>query len=98
MRRPETGLDNPDNRGRSRDPLSRLGVQATLIDRYLDPNKTRFVHLADGGVSDNLGLRVAGGMMQNLAESSRAISALGLAHLRRILILSIDGEARRTRV
>jgi NTE family protein len=75
-----------------RDPLSRLGVQAKAIDRYLDPNKTRFVHLADGGVSDNLGLRVAGGMMQNLAESPRAISALGFAHLRRILILSIDGE------
>jgi predicted acylesterase/phospholipase RssA len=55
------------------DPLSRLGVQAKLIDRYLDPGKTRYVHLVDGGVSDNLGLRVGGGMMQNLAVAPRAI-------------------------
>jgi NTE family protein len=80
---PETDLHNP---------LSRLGVQAKLIERYLDPSKTRYVHLVDGGVSDNLGLRVAGGMMQNLAESPRAISALGYTRLRRILVLSIDGE------
>ena len=75
-----------------RDPLSRLGVQAKLIERYLDPNKTRYLHLVDGGVSDNLGLRVAGGMMQNLAGSPRAISALGYQRLRRILVLSIDGQ------
>jgi NTE family protein len=75
-----------------RNPLSRLGVQAALLERYLDPSKTRYVHLVDGGVSDNLGLRVAGGMMQNLAESPNAISALGYARLRRILVLSIDGE------
>lgn len=73
-------------------PLSRLGVQARMIERYLDPNKTRYVHLVDGGVADNLGLRVAGSMMQNLAESPRAISALGYARLRRILVVSIDGE------
>jgi NTE family protein len=73
-------------------PLSRLGVQANMLERYLDPNKTRYVHLVDGGVADNLGLRVAGGMMENLAESSAALSALGYARLRRILVLSIDGE------
>jgi NTE family protein len=75
-----------------RNPLSRLGVQAASIDRYLDPSRTRYVHLVDGGVSDNLGLRVAGGMMQNLAEAPRAISALGYGRLRRILVLSIDGQ------
>jgi NTE family protein len=31
-----------------------------LIYRYLDPRRTANVHLADGGVSDNLGQRVAG--------------------------------------
>jgi NTE family protein len=75
-----------------RNPLSRLGVQAALLERYLDPSKTRYLHLVDGGVSDNLGLRVAGGMMQNLAASPSALSALGYARLRRILVLSIDGQ------
>jgi NTE family protein len=86
------GWDRRVSEADRRDPLSRLGVQAKAIDRYLDPNKTRYVHLVDGGVSDNLGLRVAGGMMQNLAESPRSISALGYGRLRRILVLSIDGE------
>src|SRR5205085_11450357 len=80
---PETDLHNP---------LSRLGVQAKLIERYLDLSKTRYVHLIDGGVSDNLGLRVAGGMMEKLAESARAISALGYGRLLRVVVLSIDGE------
>jgi NTE family protein len=75
-----------------RNPLSRLGVQAALLEKYLDPRQTRYAHLVDGGVADNLGLRVAGGMMQNLAESPRAISALGYTRLRRILVISVDGE------
>ncbi len=66
---PETDLHNP---------LSRLGVQAKLIERYLDSSKTRYVHLVDGGVSDNLGLRVAGGMMQNLAEAPAQSRRLGM--------------------
>ena len=73
-------------------PLSRLGGQARLIDRYLDANKTRYVHLVDGGVADNLGLRVAGGMIENIAEAPGAVAALGYTRLRRILVLSIDGE------
>jgi NTE family protein len=75
-----------------RDPLSRLGVQANLIDRYLDPRRTRYVHLADGGISDNLSLRVAGSMMQNLAQSPAAVTRLGYDHLRRILVISVDGQ------
>jgi NTE family protein len=74
------------------DTLSRVGAQANLIDRYLDPNRTRYVHLADGGISDNLGLRVAGSMMENLAQSPEAIRRQGHDHLRRILVISVDGQ------
>ena len=74
------------------DPLSRVGAQARAIDRYLDPSRTRYVHLADGGLSDNLGLRVAGGMMQNLAQSPAAIAAERYDRLRRILVISVDGQ------
>ena len=75
-----------------RDPLSRLGAQANVLDRYLDPQRTRYVHLADGGISDNLGLRVAGAMMQNLAQSPVSLTRLGYDRLRRILVISIDGQ------
>jgi hypothetical protein len=50
------------------------------------------VHLADGGIADNLALRVAGGMMQNLALSPETLRARGYGRYRRILVLSIDGQ------
>ena len=75
-----------------RDPLSRMGTAANLLDRYLDPDRTKYIHLADGGISDNLGLRVAGGMMQSLARSPKALSQQGYDHLRRVLLISVDGQ------
>jgi NTE family protein len=75
-----------------RDPLSRVGTAANLFDRYLDPDRTTYIHLADGGISDNLGLRVAGGMMQSLAQSPKALSQQGYDHLRRVLLISVDGQ------
>jgi NTE family protein len=74
------------------DPLSSLGRQANILDQYLDPNRTSYVHLADGGIADNLALRIAGDFMQNLAQSPKAITARGVDRVRRVLLLSIDGE------
>ncbi len=74
------------------DPLSRLGTQAAILERLLDPNRTRYVHLADGGISDNLGMRVVGNMMQNIAASPADIAAKGLDRIRRILVISVDGQ------
>jgi len=74
------------------DPLSRLGYQAKILDQYLDPTRTSYLHLVDGGVADNLALRVSGGMMENLAQSPTAITARGADRIRRVLLLSIDGE------
>ncbi len=45
------------------DPLSRVGRYARSADRYLDPQQTEYVHLVDGGVSDNLALRAASSLM-----------------------------------
>jgi NTE family protein len=75
-----------------RHPLSRLGLQARYLERYLDAQRARYVHLSDGGISDNLGLRFMGGVMANLAQSPQAITAAGYDHLRRILVISIDGQ------
>jgi NTE family protein len=74
------------------DPLSRIGMLATMDAKYLDPGRTRYVHLADGGISDNLALRAGGLMMQRLAQSPREILLRDYRHLRRVLLLSIDGQ------
>jgi len=74
------------------DPLSRLGEQARVLGRYLDPEETKYVHLADGGITDNLGLRIVGGQMQAMAASPAFIRSQGYDRLRRIVVISIDGE------
>jgi len=71
------------------DPLSRLGRQAISADRYLDPEQTNYLHLVDGGVSDNLALRAASGL---ILEASAVPGANFFANVRRILVISVDGE------
>jgi NTE family protein len=74
------------------DPLSRLGVEATMTERYLDPTRTRYLHLIDGGVADNLALRAGGSVMQSLALSPEDMRSRGIDRVRRLLVLSIDGQ------
>ncbi len=74
------------------DPLSRLGTQAKFANQYLDPSRTSYVHLADGGIADNLALRVSASVMWDAAQSPEALAARGADRFRRVLMLSIDGE------
>jgi len=74
------------------DPLSRLGLQAEAADNYLDPKKTRYIHLVDGGIADNLALRAGGSMAQAIQQSAAELRGRGFLGIRRILVLSIDGQ------
>ncbi len=74
-------------------PLSRLAAQARASEVYLDADKTRYVHLSDGGVADNLGMRVAGSLMQAMTLAPDAVIARGFGGLRRLAIISVDGQA-----
>ncbi|HET6606836.1 MAG TPA: patatin-like phospholipase family protein [Rhodopila sp.] len=74
------------------DPLSRLGVQAEAADNYLDQQKTHYLHLVDGGISDNLALRTGGSMAQAIQQSAAELRGRGFLNLRRLLVLSIDGQ------
>ena len=65
---------------------------AKLDDIYADPEITQYVHLMDGGIADNLALRALlnffiafeaeGGLFRDTALTTR-----------RILVISVDGEA-----
>jgi NTE family protein len=70
------------------DPRSRLGASAAAVSRYLDTEQTKYVHLADGGISDNLGMRALGSMMEQRAHAVDA----SVDNIRRILLISIDGQ------
>ena len=74
------------------DELSRRAQLAGAANRYLDPERTKFVHLLDGGISDNIALRgVANGAIA-LDENNETFRRVALK-TRRILVLSVDGQS-----
>jgi NTE family protein len=97
------------------DELSRSYVRAKEAESYLPPRrepaagapppaKPQFVHLQDGGVTDNVALR---GLMNIVAlnlegpdpvswgEPARSAACrIGLGKIEKILIVAVDGEAR----
>lgn len=74
------------------DELSRRRNLAELATSYLDKRESAYVHLLDGGVSDNLALR---GLIQLMAPATE--SAPGeverLKRVQHVLIVSVDGQA-----
>jgi NTE family protein len=74
------------------DSLSRIGNQSIAAERYLNDRQTTYVHLVDGGVSDNLALRAGGSAMEGVSQSGAVITGSGLANIRRVLIISVDGQ------
>ena len=59
---------------------------------YLDPAKRPYLHLVDGGVADNLGLR---GMLDNVLDSGgplQRLGELGLARPDHIVVIAVDAE------
>src|SRR5215469_10808008 len=68
---------------------------ARLARLYEDPTKTRYVHLMDGGIADNLAMRFTLEKALTYGDNDERIRELGLDHVRRILLISADGEASR---
>jgi NTE family protein len=60
--------------------------------RYADARQTPWIHLMDGGISDNLALRVLLNDMLLLDINTDRFAA-GLLPVRRILIITVDGQS-----
>jgi NTE family protein len=88
--RPPTAA--PTEWAETSDDLSRRALLARTANRYLDPERTKFVHLLDGGIADNLALRgvVNGGIA--LDETSDTFRRVAMK-ARRVLVLSVDGQS-----
>src|SRR6516165_459549 len=74
------------------DELSRRALLARIANRYLDPDRTKYVHLLDGGISDNLALRGVTNGAIALDENSDTFRQVALK-ARRVLVLSVDGQS-----
>jgi NTE family protein len=65
---------------------------AKSLARYSDGQRTRWVHLMDGGIADNLALRPLLNSMSLLEALARQYGEF-LKPVRRILVISVDGES-----
>jgi NTE family protein len=70
----------------------RLRQLAGIAARMEDPERTAYVHLMDGGISDNLALRAAINIMLTGGEPGDDYVGM-IAAVRRVLVISVDGQA-----
>ncbi len=73
--------------------LSRRAQIARQANRYADPERTRWVHLMDGGIADNLALRGLLNVFVGFGMEDSELTRYAARRTRRILVISIDGEA-----
>ncbi|MBR0682032.1 patatin-like phospholipase family protein [Roseomonas eburnea] len=71
---------------------SRRAELGRILNVYADPEQTRYVHLMDGGIIDNLALRALLNVFVALGGNQEVFRATA-RDTRRVLILSVDGEA-----
>jgi NTE family protein len=82
---------SPDAWQRAQNDLRRRALLESLY-RYSDNRRTPWIHLMDGGISDNLALRVLLNDML-LLDTGMDRFAAGLLPVRRVLIISVDGQS-----
>ena len=73
--------------------LSHDQYLAELAKRYLNPSKTRYVHLMDGAIADNLAMRYMLETDLRYGGNFDAICRTGFDRVRRIVLISADAEA-----
>jgi NTE family protein len=72
--------------------LSRRAVLARSDARYLDPHRTEYVHLMDGGIADNLALRALLNGVLSIDTKDAGLDRIARP-TRRVVVLSIDGQS-----
>jgi NTE family protein len=90
---PPPNAPPPDWQDRSR-TLSRASVLAENAARLMDPRQTRYVHLMDGGIADNLGMRSLSNALVELDHDAVEFRRLARG-TRRIIVISVDGTGSR---
>ena len=76
------------------DITSRTYYNALRMKTYLNPRRKPYIHLIDGGVSDNLGVR---GILESLIARGGirdSLKALGLEKTRRVAIVIVDAKTQ----
>jgi NTE family protein len=70
-------------------------LEARDLENYLDLKKRPWVHLVDGGIADNLGLRSFYNSVRLISDPHLAFDEFGHPDVRQILIISVNSRARK---
>jgi len=73
--------------------LTPLKLEARRISAYLDTKQQPWLHLVDGGISDNLGLRGYFNLVELPTNSPSQTNSLLSNKLQHILIISVNAQA-----
>lgn len=68
-------------------------TEAELIAEYMEQGKRPWLHLVDGGISDNLGLRAFYNTLGMLNDPGGAVPSLLGDNVRNIIIISVNAHA-----
>lgn len=82
-------------RAEAKDVNSREYYRAQFARLYLDGKNTKYIHLMDGGIADNLAMRGIINSILAYADDAQRIRFAGLDKVRRVVLISVDGQASR---
>lgn len=80
-----------------RDPRDRRYVLAQELATYLNAERREYVHLADGGLSDNLGVRGPMSQMLLIGSAPLAMRLAGHGAVRKLAVIVVNAEAETDR-
>jgi NTE family protein len=81
---------NPENRSR---PAGRALQRYREMQDFQNSQERPYIHLVDGGVSDNLGVRGVLESLEELAASSAFRGEVGFGGIRRIVLFVVDSHS-----
>ena len=74
------------------DSLTTRKLEARVIEELMDRGKRPWLHLVDGGISDNLGLRPFYNAMALVGDPRLGFNKIGHPNVQKILIISVDSH------
>ncbi len=76
-----------------RDGFSRRFALAKTLGQYRDTKRIQYIHLLDGGISDNLGLRTSQRIITSVGTPWKFLKSRGFGGIRRLLIIVVDSKS-----
>ncbi len=87
---PDWFTDLRENTGKD----TRLADMITAIDSYSNKAERKYIHLMDGGITDNLGIRVLYDRVMLLGSSDKASQKLKDSKIDKVVVLMVNAQTK----